>query len=37
MLSSNLGLLARLEGSSSIGGSPNVPPTPMEVFGMSLS
>lgn len=37
MQSSNLGLLARLEGSSSVGDSPNVPPASMEVFGMSPS
>lgn len=36
MQSSNLCLPARLEGSSSAGGSPNVPPVPMRVFGMSL-
>lgn len=36
MQSSNLGLSVRLEGSSSVGGSPDVPPAPVGVFGMSL-
>lgn len=36
MQSSNLGLLAKLEGSSFVWGSPNVPLAPTGVFGMSL-